>query len=124
MKLKQLKKLLDIDEKEIDINHMRILEDYFFQRSEDADYRHAAIDFCIRNKIPFHQTVNNNYEIISRFVKIKCPVCGNMMEAKHGRGNGDAFTVTFVCPQCKSEAKLETHQESLSFNNIGDKDEM
>ncbi len=104
MKLNELKEIIPIPD-DIEVNHMQAIENYFFHNLKVANYRTKAIDFCIEKKLSILTTANNGYELLKRFVYVKCPKCNSSMEGTTGGGNGDCETITYIC-ECGNKANL------------------
>ena len=124
MKLSEFKKILMKADDEIGVNHMQILENHFFHlKDREKDYREGAIDFAIEKRLAFWNTANNTYELVKRYVSIKCPKCGKPMEMQGGGGSGGSTTVRFRCKECKVESGLTISNEDIYFEFKGGKDE-
>lgn len=121
MKLSDLRKILSKTDEEIDVNHMRVLENHFFNLKDEKDYRNKAIDFAIEKRLSFWNTANNTYDMVKRFISIKCPKCGKPMEMQGGGGSGGSTTVRFRCKECKSESGLTISEEDIYFEFKGEK---
>lgn len=104
MKLSELLKILPTIDKDPEINHMDAIENYFFNRRSN-DYRKDAADFAIKHSLPLLTTANNVYDIVSRYVQITCPKCGNQLHGHGGGGYSDTHTINFKC-ECGTEAHL------------------
>ena len=108
MRISELKKYLPIEE-DVEINPTVEIEDYFFGKGSSKsynNYRTQAIDFSIENRLPLTTTLNNAYEMATRFVKVACPICGKDMIPRSGGGNQNELTVDYRCEDCKVHCYL------------------
>ena len=104
MKIKDLRQYIAITGDNIEVNTTAEIEHYFFEQLSkpgEPDYREQAIDFSIKNHLPVTATQNNGFNLIKRYIKFICPVCGHDMEQGTGSGNGCEETVEFHCAKCK-----------------------
>lgn len=119
MDLKKFKEKIgkEIEDKEISIDTTHTLEDIFFNDKESKeDYRNRTIDFSIRHRMSFGITANNGFNLLKRFVKIKCPVCNEEMELTYGSGNNIVTTGVYKCKKCKVENSISIpHHNGFSF---------
>lgn len=126
MKQAKLRKL-GFTKKELDayeISAINFIEDSFFHRKDISSYREEAIKFCVENKVSFHNTQNNSYEVLGKFVKVFCPVCNKEMESSHGSGNGSVASRGYKCKKCGVEADLTIPiPYGISFRFRDDEDE-
>ena len=116
--LDDLKERLGITDAEIHdaVNWVELIEQHFFNSHSKKDYRIQTIEFCTNNRINFHVTDNNEYEMLTHFVHLTCPVCKSEMKPNGGGGNSDGYSVTYRCAKCKIDGTIAISvPEGISF---------
>ncbi len=98
MKLNELQQLLPDLDQNPHINHTVTIEDYYFRDPGKDDYRQRAIDFSIEHQISVTTTQNNGFELMRRYIKVRCPQCRKNMQSGTGFGNGGGQTLHYNCP--------------------------
>jgi len=107
--LNDLKKQLNLTDEEIEnaIHWGNLIEHHFFNDERTgSDYRHRAIDFCIRNRIDFAVTQNNPYEMLTRFIRMICPKCHRVMKVKSSGGDSHTHNIGCRCATCGLEGQI------------------
>jgi hypothetical protein len=76
MKISELLKRdlrLNVEGIDLDVNPLEVYESELFKG--DTDYRKAATDYCIKNKIDFTSTSNTLDYMIPGLIVVTCPCC-------------------------------------------------
>ena len=102
MKHSEAVKALGVPERteQDDVNPLRVAINYEFARNahgDKRDYRERAIDRCVEHKVDFHSEQNTVYESATRFVAVKCPACGSMLNGTGGVGNFSFHSIDYRC---------------------------
>ena len=104
-----------MDEVEIDhveaIVHDEFLRKFPFGNKPTQDYRSRGIDRIVRANLSLYNNCNITFELLQRYVTVKCPYCSELMTYHGGGGNGNTSTGEYKC-KCGAEAHL-------SFDNNG-----
>jgi predicted RNA-binding Zn-ribbon protein involved in translation (DUF1610 family) len=107
--------LLPINPTYAEIDPTEIIEHYFFERGK-GDYRQETIDFMLKNKIAFHSTCNNNFDMAKRFLKVTCPKCGKEMKYSGGSGSSGAYTHRFECKRGCPTVSITIPSDGISIS--------
>lgn len=103
----------------LEVNTTRAIVSDEFNRKElpdtKKDYRERAVDRLVKENKSFYNEDNITWEIIKRYISLKCPYCGNKMIENGGSGNGDRTSQNYHCPACDSEASLSFGPNSIWF---------
>lgn len=108
--------LSPINTESLDVDATASIEHNFFENSLKLDYRQDSVNFMIKNKIDFHSTCNNVFNITRKFIKIACPTCKNEMSYEDGGGNSDTNTSNYRCDKCKTTASITMPNEGIHFS--------
>jgi predicted RNA-binding Zn-ribbon protein involved in translation (DUF1610 family) len=117
MKIGDIRNLIPINAKmieEIEIDPIRIVENYFFEKPGCKDYRNETINFMIKEKQSFSTTNNCVYDFAKRFVKVTCPSCGIILDGKSGGGTSDNNYIHYKCDNCGLEVSIVTPDNGYS----------
>ena len=123
--LNDLKEKLHFSNDDIEraVHWGNLIEHHFFNRrvteykGHKTNYQNRAIDFCIENKIDFVVTQNNPYEMLSRFLRLKCPKCSGEMKEKSSGGDTHTHHITYRCEKCSIEGELRIDvPDGMSFH--------
>lgn len=117
--LNDLKERLNLSDAEVGdaVHWVKLIEYHFFNVDHTANYRNQAIDFCIENKIDFVVTQNNPYEMVTRFIGMKCPKCSSEMKLKSSGGDTHTHHIVCRCAKCGIEGSLRIDvPDGMSFH--------
>ncbi len=124
MKLSALKKLFSSVQIERalefhEVNPLMVAENIEFERKERGStktFRDRALDFILKQKVPFTTTGNGPYECFQRFVKVSCPHCDGTTKVTQGGGSGSSYSVQYRCEntECGTEVSIHTGFDGLS----------
>lgn len=107
--------------REDEINPLRlaVIDEFEHDRKDKdgkhIDYRDAAIDRCVKAKVPFWSEANTAYDLMKRYVRLACPHCDKNMSVVDGGGSSITTSITYHCKACNIRASLTT----LSDGGIG-----
>jgi len=90
---------MTIDEYYVDIGQLITSDEFNFNHGSDEDYRNRAVNLLMNLKADFQSNSNIIYDLMKRFVKIKCPYCDAWMDVRGGGGNSQMHTLNYVCPE-------------------------
>jgi hypothetical protein len=87
------------------VNPLRVAINHFFFKptpsfvkdGEIRDYRKQSVDLCVDKKVDFGSEYNTTFDISKRYVSVKCPSCGNMLNGKGGGGSGSNYSIDYPC---------------------------
>lgn len=117
MKIKDMVNHFPVNTKDIDVNPLRIAEDYYFHQPYTNDYRDEAIKAVVKKKLSFDSTCNSVFEIAKKFIHVSCPGCNKTkLEAKGGTGSGDIFHIDYQCPLCETKVSITIPVDGISIN--------
>jgi phage FluMu protein Com len=102
-------------QEEIYIDPATVVESDEFNRRMPGDYRERAINRLVKLGVRFHSTCNNVYNMVKRFVTVKCPYCRRNMKMTSGTGCGETYTLHFQCPKCKATADITVPSKGVAF---------
>jgi transposase-like protein len=104
-----------MSEMEVDFTRL-VVSDEFNSRS--SNYRETAINRLIESKEPFRNEHNITWEMLKRFIVVKCPYCSRDMKSNGGGASGGRHTMSYSCPSKRCGGQFSLSVDSDGAMNI------